>query len=329
MKKAILIMVVCIAACAAVFAGGSKEGDTYTLRISTSQTEQSLITRTYQELADQLNEKSGGRLNVTVFPSGQLGSDEDVLEQAILGSAVAVNTDAARMGTYVYDMGILMMGYLFDTYEECAAVTETATFQSWIEQLAAEHGIRILSFKFYDGPRNFVTNKPINTPADLKGLTIRTIGSPVCVESIGALGATPTSMTPSEVYNAIQSKAIDGFENQDTSTFSSRYFEVCKYLTRTEHFQLMQGLVCGEKWFQTLPEDLQQLILTTADEVGEASAQRVIEESLACEEQMAAQGMVIVNPDKTPFKEAMIPAYEKMGYTELREQLYAEIGKTV
>ena len=99
----------------------AKEGDSsetaagddkvYELKISTSQTEQALITRNYQKLADVLNEKSGGRLKVSVFPSGQLGSDEDVLEQAIQGANVAVNTDASRMGQYVKDFSILMMGY--------------------------------------------------------------------------------------------------------------------------------------------------------------------------------------------------------------------------
>ena len=70
----------------------------YELRISTSQTEQALITRNYQKLADTLNERSGGRLNVSVYPAGQLGTDEDVLEQGIQGVNVAVNTDASRLG---------------------------------------------------------------------------------------------------------------------------------------------------------------------------------------------------------------------------------------
>ena len=90
----------------------------YELKISTSQTEQALITRNYQKLADTLNEKSNGRLKVTVFPAGQLGSDEDVLEQAIQGVNVAVNTDASRMGQYVKDFSILMMGYFADNYDE-------------------------------------------------------------------------------------------------------------------------------------------------------------------------------------------------------------------
>ena len=124
----------------------------YELKISTSQTEQALITRNYQKLADELNEKSGGRLKVTVFPAGQLGSDEDVLEQAIQGANVAVNTDASRMGQYVKDFSILMMGYFADNYDECYKVTQTDTFKGWCDTLSKDHGVKILSFTFYDGP---------------------------------------------------------------------------------------------------------------------------------------------------------------------------------
>ena len=186
------------------------DGKVYELKISTSQTEQSLITRNYQKLADELNARSNGRLKVTVFPAGQLGSDEDVLEQAIQGANVAVNTDASRMGQYVKDFSILMMGYFADDYDECFQVTQTDTFKGWCDSLSKDHGIKILSFAFYDGPRQFMTNKPIQSPEDLKGLRIRTIGQEVCTETIQAMGATPISMSWGEVYNGIQSKALEG-----------------------------------------------------------------------------------------------------------------------
>ena len=98
-----------------------------------------------------------------------------------------------------------------------------------------------------------MTNKPINTPDDLKGQRIRTIGQEVCTESLAAMGATPISMSWGEVYNGIQSKALDGCEAQNTSTFPSKIYEVCNTQSKTGHFQLMQGLICGKKWFDSLP----------------------------------------------------------------------------
>lgn len=300
----------------------------YSLKISTSQTDQAMITQAYVKLAERVKENSGGRIEIEVFPSSQLGNDEDVIEQAIQGAGIAVNTDAARMGTYVKDMGILMMGYFADNYEECKQVTETETFKGWEDELASEHGIRVLAFDFYDGPRHFMTNKEINTPEDLKGLRIRTIGSEVCTETISGLGGTPIAMAWGEVYNGIQSKALDGCEAQNTSTFPSRIYEVTKYQTKTGHFQLLQALVCGESWFQTLPEDLQKILVDTAREVGAETAQDVLAEAEATEQQMIEAGLIVNEPDLEPFKAAVEPVYEKLGYLELRDQIYKEIGKT-
>lgn len=304
------------------------DGKVYTLKISTSQTDQSLITQAYMKLADRVKENSNGRLEIEVFPSSQLGNDEDVIEQAIQGAGIAVNTDAARMGTYVKDMGILMMGYFADNYEECRKITETDTFAGWEDELAKEHGIRVLAFDFYDGPRHFMANKEIKTPDDLKGLRVRTIGAEVCTESVTAMGGTPIAMAWGEVYNGIQSKALDACEAQNTSTYPSRIYEVCKYQSKTGHFQLLQALVCGESWYQTLPSDLQKILVDTAREVGAESAADVMTEAENCEKKMIEAGLTIVEPDVEAFKEAVEPAYEKLGYTELREQLYKEIGKT-
>ncbi len=275
-----------------------------------------------------MNEKSDGRLSVKVFPAGQLGADEDVIEQAIQGVNVAVNTDAARMGQYVKDFSIFMMAYFVDNYDEGYAVTQTETFKNWEKELEEKHGIKILSFSFYDGPRHFMTNKPINTPDDLKGQRIRTIGQEVCTESLAAMGATPISMSWGEVYNGIQSKALDGCEAQNTSTFPSKIYEVCNTQSKTGHFQLMQGLICGKKWFDSLPEDLQTLLTETAQEIGKETAADVMKEADEAEQQMKDAGLTVIEPDVQPFKDAVEPVYEKLGFAELRQQIYKEIGKT-
>lgn len=301
----------------------------YELKIGTSQTEQALITRNYQKLADRLNKKSNGRLKVAVYPAGQLGSDEDMLEQGIQGANVAVNTDASRMGQYVKDFSILMMGYFADNYDECYKVTQTQTFKRWLDALDKKHGVKVLSFAYYDGPRHFMTNKEIKSPADLKGQRIRTIGQPVTIKSVAAMGATPVSMSWGEVYNGIQSKAIDGCEVQNTSSYPSKTFEVAKYQTKTGHFQLMQGLIVGSKWFNTLPADLQKLLVETADEVGKETAKDVVAEADADEKKMIEAGLKVSVPaDLEAFKKAVDPVYKEMGYEALRAQLYKEIGKT-
>ena len=118
MKKVLAVFLAAAAMVGLTF-GQLEAADKYTLRIGTSQTDQAFITRAYMTLADRLMEKSGGRLEVKVFPAGQLGGDEDILEQAIQGAPVAVNTVAGRTSAYVKETCILMMAYFADNYGEC------------------------------------------------------------------------------------------------------------------------------------------------------------------------------------------------------------------
>src|SRR5699024_10042579 len=198
-------------------------------------------------------------VSIEVFPSAQLGSDEDVIEQALNGTNVAVLTDGAAMGNYVKEMGITNMPYITDNYEEVVALTDTDAFRELDEQLR-EEGIRILAYNWYDGPRNFYTNKEIVVPADLNGQRIRTAGAPVWQEGIASLGATPIAMPWGEAYNALQSQAIDGVEVQSGSAYPSSLWEVTSTMTRTSHIQLANFILVGETWASTVPEDVFQII---------------------------------------------------------------------
>lgn len=298
----------------------------YVLKLSTQLNDTSPMVKGFYQLAETIKTKSGGRLVIEVFPSAQMGSDEDVIEQALMGVNVAVLTDGGRMGNYVKEFGIIGMAYFADSYEDILKIVKSDTFDRWEKQLVDE-GIRILSFNWYDGPRHFLTNTPINSPADLKGLRIRTPGAPAWSESIAALGATPIAMPWGEAYSAIQSKAIDGCEVQDTSLMGARTFEVTKYRAKTSHFQLVNGLIVGEAWFTQLPEDLQQLLVAETKAAGQENAKLVQQEINAIEAKLPEYGMISNSPDLAPFKEAAEAAYVKLGFVDLRARIYSEMGK--
>ena len=228
-RIAVVAIVVMFALMASpVFAqGGSEKGDkVYTLKLSTQLNETTPMVEGFKELAANVKARSNGRLVVEVYPSAQLGSDEDVIEQALQGVNVAVLTDGGRMGNYVNDIAIIGMAYFANNYDEVLKVTQSAKFAEWEKELVDKNGIRVLSFNWYDGGRHFFTNKVVNTPADLKGQRIRTPGAPAWAESVTALGATPVAMPWGETYSAVQSKAVDGCEVQLTSALvpgSMRY----------------------------------------------------------------------------------------------------------
>ncbi|HHW03216.1 MAG TPA: TRAP transporter substrate-binding protein DctP [Thermoanaerobacterales bacterium] len=303
------------------------DGKVYTLKMSTQLNETHPMVDGFKELAKRVEEKTNGKLKIEVYPSAQLGSDEDVIEQAIQGVNVAVLTDGGRMANYVKEMGIIGMPYFADGYDDILKVTQSDIFKEWEDQLVKEDGIRVLSFNWYDGARHFLTNKPVTKPADLNGLRIRTPGAPVWSESIKAMGATPVSMPWTEVYQAMQQKAIDGAEGQYTATYTSRLYEVLKYIDKTSHFQLVNGIIVGEKWFDTLPEEYQKILLEETKAVAAENAQLVMKLSDEYEKKMVEKGMKVVNVDINAFKAAADKAYDVLGYRELREKIYAEIGK--
>jgi TRAP-type C4-dicarboxylate transport system substrate-binding protein len=333
MKK--LQFFVCAAVVAAL-AGGflsmtgckKKEGPTtYILKMSTQLAPDSIMVQGFEKWAENVSAKTDGILTIQVYPSAQLGSDEDVIEQAIQGANVAVLTDGGRMSNYVKDIGIVGMPYIADDYAELRKITETPIFDGWVNQLAAQDGIRMLSANWYDGPRNFLTNVPVNLPADLKGQRIRTPGAPVWARSVEAMGATPIAMGWNDSYNAIQSKSIDGVEAQNTASYALHIYELLKYLNKTEHFLLANFIIVGEKWFTTLPENLQKILVDECKAAAYENAAQVDQKSAELEKEMADRGMTITNPDKEAFKTAAEAAYTALDFAGLRDQIWQAIGK--
>lgn len=301
------------------------DGKVYELKISTTQTDTSMIYQGLQAAADKIAEDTNGTVKVSIYPSSQLGAEEDMIDQALSGVGVAVLTDAGRMSNYVRDIGIFNMAYFVDNYEDGLKVINTDTFKGWTDELQNQ-GIRVLCFNYYDGARSFMTHKEVTKPEDLKGLVIRTPGADPYNASITAMGATPYNVAWSEVYNSIQTKAIDGCEVQNTSAVSSHIYEVCEYDSKTEHINLFNCLIAGEKWFSGIPEEYKQVVLDDFYNAAYDNAQDIIAAQADLEKTMADNGMTIVEVDKDAFKAAAANAYDELGWTELRQQIYEEAG---
>lgn len=322
-----VIMMVAMMMSLAAFSGASAFAatKTYELKLSTTQTDTSMIYAGMKAAADKILADTDGQVVVTIYPSSQLGAEEDMIDQALQGMGIAVLTDAGRMSSYVNDMGILNMAYFVDNYEDGIKVMNTDTFKAWDEELHAQ-GLHPLCYNYFDGARSFMGHKAFNTPADLKGVVIRTPGAAPYAKSIEALGATPYNIGWGEVYNGIQTKAIDGCEVQNTSAVSSKIYEVCEVASLTEHINLFNFVVCGQAWFDKLPADLQEIVERDFQECAYQNAQEVIAAQADLMKVLTDNGMELVEVDKAPFKEAAKSAYEALGWTELRANLYAEAG---
>ena len=297
----------------------------YDLKISTTQTETSMIYAGLKAAADEIMEKTNGDVQVTIYPSSQLGGEEDMIDQAIAGVGIAVLTDAGRMSNYVNDIGIFNMAYFVDNYDDGLKVMATDTFKGWTDELVNQ-GIRVLNFNYYDGARSFMQNKEIKTPEELKGLVTRTPGAAPYNASIKAMGATPYNIAWSEVYNAIQTKMIDACEVQYTSAVSSHIYEVCKYVTKTEHINLFNCLICGEAWFSRLPAEYQQIVTDACYNNALVNAKEIEAAQADLEKTLVDNGMTITQVDKELFKTAAAAGYDELGWTDLRASIYQEAG---
>jgi tripartite ATP-independent transporter DctP family solute receptor len=279
--------------------------------------------------AERVKERTNGEVEIQVFHSAQLGVEEDIIEQIRQGVNVGQNTDSARLGNYIPDIAVMNGPYFVNSIEEVKKLNEIPTIKKWNEELATDYGLKVLSFYWVQGFRHFMTNKPIKSPEDLKGLRVRTPPAPIWSESVRALGAVPTAINFGEIYTAVQQKAADGAELVYANIFGANLFEVLKYVSETKHFLLINFEVISAKWFNSLPEEYQKILVEECDKAGLETSYSMEEEIPDYRRRAEEKGMTIIPTEEInieAFKEAGKAAYEVLGIADVREQILKELA---
>ena len=295
----------------------------YTLSVNTALATSDPLYTGLESFVENVATASGGRIEVKLFPNSQLGPDEDVLEQARAGAPVAVVVDGGRLAVFVNEFGVLGAPYLASGYDGIRKVVTSPLFEEWVQKLHDTSGHQILSFNWWQGERQLFTKGPVATPADLAGNRMRTPGAPVWMETVSAMGATPTPMPYAEVYSALQQNVLDSAEVQYPAAHGSKLYEVTTHVTKTSHISLITGLVTSAAWFDSLPADLQQILREEALKAGDIASYGTQDSLDQIEADLKASGMTVTEIDVTPFKEATAGVYDKLGYGALRDQLQA------
>ena len=250
-----------------------------------------------------------------------------MLEQARAGANVAVLVDGGRLAPFVKEFGILGAPYLVDNFDQVLRLTSSPLYKGWVDKLRNAANLQVLSFDWFQGHRHMLTNVPVKVPADLKGIRVRTPGAPVWLETVRAMGATPTGMPWSEVYSALQTKVIDGAEAQHPAVYGARLYEVVKVVTKTEHIYLITGIVTSRTWFDKLPADQQAVLTEESFAAGKWASEATIASLADYEKKLREKGVSVVEIDKTPFKNATAGVYQTLGYTDLRVEVNKALGK--
>jgi tripartite ATP-independent transporter DctP family solute receptor len=278
--------------------------------------------------AKAVEARTKGGLKIDVFHSAQLGKEEDILEQIRAGANIGQNTDSARMGNYVPGIAVMNGPYFAETLEDVAKLRKAPTVVKWQQELADKFGFKVVSFNWVQGYRHFFTNKAVKTPADLKGLRIRTPPAPIWQESIRSLGATPVAMAFGEMYPGLQQKAIDGVELVYNNIPGGKFYEVLKFANETRHIMLINFEVVSAKWFASLPPEYQRALTEECDKAGEATSRHIFKLENDVEQDLKKRGMTInKDVDLKAFRKAGEQAYVTLKIQDAKNQVHKEIGK--
>ncbi len=277
------------------------------------------------EFAKRLDAASDGFFKAEVKINAVLGETDDVTEQAIQGVPVINATDPGRLAAYVPEYGLIQMPYLLPDYTYLNKIMDTKLYAIW-DKAFQEKGLKLVTSNGYSGVRSWVTNFPVRTPADLKGVKIRTIGSDLFVNSVNAMGAIATALPWAETYQGMEQGVVDGCEAQIPGIYSMRFYEVKNHVSLSEHFTLIASMVTGTKFFNSIPAEYQAILMKQAFDTYKDNQSIVVSKSDDYIKEMEGKGVTFVTIDKTPFIEAVQPVYDKMNFSKLRDELYAELG---
>ena len=279
-------------------------------------------------MAGLLDQWTNGRIKIKIYAGRQLGEEKDTIEQTIMGAIEFNRVNMAPLNSIVPETAIPALPYIFRSTEHMHTVMDGPIGQEILDALQP-HGL--VGLAFYDsGARSFYNSKrPINSPADMKGMKIRVQNSDLFVSMMTALGANATPMEFGEVYEALKTGVIDGAENNWPSYESTRHFEVAKYYTLDQHSMSPEVLVCSKKFWDSLSPEDQQLVKKAALE-SVPVMRKLWEENVASSRAkvVAAGNEIVEVVDKQPFIDAMKPVYDKFVATPELKDLVKRIQDT-
>jgi len=346
MKFKKLVASMCIAAISvASFAGccskpaedAAKPAETpqekVTLQIGFENSMSEPIGQALQKWSDLLAEKSNGTMEIVLYPDSQLGSKTDLIDSMPLGENVATLADGAFYADYgVPDFGIVFGPFLFDNWDQCWTLIESDWYKEQEAKLQ-EKGLKILTSNWAYGARHTLTVKPVNKVEDLAGMKIRVPSNQIQSLGFDVLGAASTGMSLGDVYQALQTKTIDGAENPLATLYGRKLHEVAKNLILDAHVLNFTTWVCSNDWFNSLTEEQQNLLIETGKEAGIYNNQVQQESEAEYLQKMKDEGVTVVEPSEevmAGFREKAKAFYamgDKFGWSEgLYDTVRAAMG---
>jgi tripartite ATP-independent transporter DctP family solute receptor len=287
--------------------------ETYALRFSTSQVNPNEpVVKVMNAFAERVKARSKGQLTLTIFTGDQLGPQKKVNEMIKGGARVLSVTDYGQLSQFVPDMAVVAGPYMFANPDEAKRLFVSPVFKEMSGRLE-QQGLKLIMADGLFGVRHLLASKPVRTPADIAGLTLRVPPSPIMLETFTALGARPQALPWGEVYNALQTGVVDAAEANYGSLAGSKLYEVRKVVSNTAHQMMFAAFVTSTTFFNSLPADLKTILLEEGRKAGEELTAATIASDKAFAEELKKNGVQIIDGvDIKAFAEKAKIAYTKV-----------------
>ena len=257
-------------------------------------------------MADRVAEKSNGSMRIDIYPSEQLGNERQALELLQIGSLGMTKVSAAVLENFAEPFLVLSLPYVFVDDTHKWAVLGGPIGQ---ELLRTAEESRLRGLCFYDaGNRSFYTiDQPIQSPADLDGLKIRTQESASAMRMVDELGGSATPIPWGELYTALQQGVVDGAENNPPSFYLSRHYEVARFYSLNEHTGVPDVLLVSTVIWQSLTASERQWLQEAATESAEYQKVLWQEATQQALREVQEAGVQVLHPEKEPFAKQLAP----------------------
>jgi tripartite ATP-independent transporter DctP family solute receptor len=259
-----MIFKVCIIALvmtAILYISAMAEGEVTTLKLSHEMNTDHPYHIGSLKFAELVDKYSGGTLKVEVFPNGQLGNDEEVLELVKEGVVAFSNgIPAGDLASFYPELEVLNLPFLFESQEQMGKYLDGDVGKKFLDSMDKSGGLKGLCWHSWLFRYPISKVGPLINPEDFKGLRIRVMENNIAIDAYNALGASSTPMSFGELYTSLQTGVVDACENDLTTLYTQRFYEVTKYISLVPVLPFTAALVISKKVWNSLSLDQQQAI---------------------------------------------------------------------
>ena len=283
----------------------SADAAEFTYKFSNAQDPTHPVNIRFREAAARILEATSGRLEIRVFPSGQLGSDSDQLAQVRNGAIEFCSQAGSTLSVLVPASGIANTGFAFSSYEQVWKAMD-GNLGAYIRAQIEQRGVLTMSRPWDNGFRQISTStRPIHTPQDLRGLKIRVPVAPMLTSVFQSLGAGPTPLNFSETYSALQTRLVEGEENALSTILTSKVYEVQKYISMTSHVWDNFWILGNKAAFERLPADVQAIARREFERAALEERADVVQLDETARKALTSRGLLFNEVDKATFRAAL------------------------